>query len=183
MKEIAILIQPVGDVNAEDVEYLTETIPSRFPFKLKIYPYLWSLQPPFNSYDINRMQYNAEAINNFISIYHKEFLRDEGNYVLGIAGLDGYYNDLNFVFGLTNIELKVATIYLKRLKATDSLLTYRERILKESVHELGHLFGLKHCNSYKCVMNFSNSLHEVDEKGSEFCNKCKSDLLRFYEII
>ncbi|AFZ70408.1 putative Zn-dependent protease [Caldisphaera lagunensis DSM 15908] len=177
---IEILLQPIGDINLDDVDYIIQNIPNHFPFEIKIYPHLWSLQPPFNAYNINRMQYDAEIINKFLYDKYKEFLSKKSNFVLGVSMLDGYYFNLNFVFGLANIEMKVASIYTKRLKNFDQL-KYRERILKESIHEIGHLFGLKHCNTYKCVMNFSNSVDDVDNKNPDFCDRCKLDIMQFYE--
>jgi archaemetzincin len=34
----------------------------------------------------------------------------------------------------------------------------------EAVHELGHAFGLTHCEKSRCVMHFSNSLQDTDFK-------------------
>ncbi|MGC9134276.1 archaemetzincin family Zn-dependent metalloprotease [Caldisphaera sp.] len=181
MKEIKVMIQPIGEINLEE-DYLIENIPSHFPFPIKLYPYLWSLQPPFRAYNINRMQYNADEINRYLYSKYEELLKMPEFYILGIASFDAYYDDLNFVFGLASREIKVASIYTKRLK-TNELSKYNERLLKESIHELGHLFGLNHCNSFNCVMNFSNKLSDVDNKSFNFCEKCKLSLTSFYEKI
>ena len=50
-----------------------------------------------------------------------------------------------------------------------------ERILKETIHELGHTFGLKHCHN-NCVMRFSNSLADTDKKPVKFCASCLKQL-------
>ncbi|MDE2570917.1 MAG: archemetzincin, partial [bacterium] len=47
-----------------------------------------------------------------------------------------------------------------------------QRALKECVHELGHAFGLKHCYNARCVMYFSNSIYDTDNKLSHFCEGC-----------
>jgi archaemetzincin len=48
------------------------------------------------------------------------------------------------------------------------------RCEKEAAHELGHAFGLLHCQSYECVMHFSNSIEQVDLKHHMFCMECQT---------
>jgi archaemetzincin len=48
----------------------------------------------------------------------------------------------------------------------------KRRALTEAVHELGHVYGLDHCERQDCVMWFSNTLTETDRKGSRFCPVC-----------
>jgi len=42
------------------------------------------------------------------------------------------------------------------------------RATKESVHELGHTYGLSHCEELACVMRFSNTLRDTDQKSDQF---------------
>ncbi|MCX7698251.1 MAG: hypothetical protein N2114_02145 [Candidatus Goldbacteria bacterium] len=48
-----------------------------------------------------------------------------------------------------------------------------ERTIKTVIHELGHTFGLHHCENYKCVMFFSNQISDTDNKSDDFCERCK----------
>jgi len=48
--------------------------------------------------------------------------------------------------------------------------------LKESVHELGHTFGLIHCSQPGCVMNSSTYVENIDQKSSEFCSLCQKGI-------
>jgi archaemetzincin len=71
-------------------------------------------------------------------------------------------NGLNFVFGEAIGNGGIAIIYLPRIKQEFHGLKpneqmFYERLVKESVHELGHVFGLAHCKNTRCVMQFSNS--------------------------
>ena len=55
---------------------------------------------------------------------------------------------------------------------------FRQRALKECVHELGLTWGLRHCRDPRCVMHFSNSLLDTDAKGAAFCSRCRRRLER-----
>ena len=48
------------------------------------------------------------------------------------------------------------------------------RLLKESLHELGHTVGLVHCDDYRCVMCASTSVEEIDLKDEAFCGTCRA---------
>ena len=80
---------------------------------------------------------------------------------------DVYSDKLNFVFGEAYLDGRICAIYLPRLRQefyglkSDKSLFY-QRLVKEAVHELGHAFGLSHCENIKCVMHFSNSLSDTD---------------------
>jgi archaemetzincin len=53
----------------------------------------------------------------------------------------------------------------------------RERLVKEAVHELGHTFGLRHCDDWRCVMTSSHAVDRLDVKGIEFCRVCRGQVL------
>eukprot|EP00826_Nyctotherus_ovalis_P034454 TRINITY_DN2877_c0_g1_i3.p1 TRINITY_DN2877_c0_g1~~TRINITY_DN2877_c0_g1_i3.p1 ORF type:complete len:125 (+),score=32.96 TRINITY_DN2877_c0_g1_i3:48-422(+) len=50
------------------------------------------------------------------------------------------------------------------------------RACKVMVHELGHMFGMKHCIYYSCVMNASNHLEEAAIKPLYECPVCMRKL-------
>jgi len=88
---------------------------------------------------------------------------------------------LNYILGQAARGERHAFIALPRLRPGPShreadLKLFYERVLKEAVHELGHTWGLGHCLDKKCVMFFSNSLRDTDEKGARFCEQCRNGL-------
>ena len=101
--------------------------------------------------------------------------------ILGVTGVDLTAPGLNYVFGLADPPSRCAVISLARLypefygQPRDPRL-FKERAVKEAVHELGHLLGLGHCPDPACVMAFSNSLADTDRKGPGFCKPCRERL-------
>jgi archaemetzincin len=87
----------------------------------------------------------------------------------------------NFVFGQANLKARVGVWSMARHKETDSTgrinyLLSDKRTLATAVHEVGHMFGIKHCVPYECVMNGSNSLYESDGQVIWMCHECVSKL-------
>jgi archaemetzincin len=126
------------------------------------------------AYDSRRGQYLSSALLQRIS----ENIPADAIRALGVAGVDLFVPQLNFVFGEAVMGGEVAVISLYRLdplrygQPADGAL-FRERALKEAMHELGHTFGFEHCRKQHCVMSFSNSLQDTDRKGSQFCPSCE----------
>ncbi len=127
--------------------------------------------PPSLGYDVQRKQYRARDLLNYLSrIYYPDMLK-----LVGLFGFDMYEEGLNFVFGLSQLGGRHAVVSVYRLFDKREKVFF-ERVYKEVNHELGHTFGLLHCKRPGCVMNFSNSLLEVDAKGKFFCEKCNKIL-------
>jgi len=129
--------------------------------------------PPKYGYNEERDQYHAGTLLEYLSkVYYPHMLK-----LVAILSYDLYENGLNFIFGLAKLGGGHALVSTYRLWDTDERLFF-ERVSKEVNHELGHTFGLLHCKNPGCVMNFSNSLYEVDLKGRFFCERCRS-LLKY----
>jgi len=171
-----VVIQPVGDVDLEFIQTLVGELKARIPVEVNIIPVLWSLTPPIEAFDFDRMQYDALHVARWLGALYEGFRSPGKLLVLGILGGDGYVDGYNFVFGLALREESVAVVFTKRL-AGGSRELFIERLLKESLHEIGHLLGLDHCDDKACVMSFSNSLLEVDMKHASYCGKCRLKLV------
>ncbi|NIA22201.1 MAG: hypothetical protein GWP05_09630, partial [Anaerolineaceae bacterium] len=46
------------------------------------------------------------------------------------------------------------------------------RTIKTAVHETGHMFSMKHCTAYQCVMCGSNNRAESDRRPVALCPEC-----------
>lgn len=135
-----------------------------------------NIKTPESAFNEKRNQFRSET---FIKILSKVKKRNE--IALGIVDKDLYVDELNFVFGLADTFKGSAIVAVKRLrnefygKRKDENL-FLMRVLKECVHEIGHLLGLPHCTNPKCIMYFSNSILDTDKKGPDFCSKCRKKL-------
>jgi len=86
----------------------------------------------------------------------------------------------NFVFGQAYLTKKVGVSSMYRYKTEGTSMEDHtkclKRLAKTSTHELTHMFSIKHCIEYKCLMNGSMSLLEADSKPMWLCPDC---LLKF----
>ena len=53
----------------------------------------------------------------------------------------------------------------------------QERLLKETMHELGHTLELTHCDDYGCVMASSHAVEWIDLKEPFLCADCRNQAL------
>lgn len=135
-----------------------------------------SLEMPPAAHDQSRGQYCADLV--LDRLRHR--ITGEGK-VLALTDVDLFTHGLNFIFGQAQCPGRVALVSLHRLDPSfygdkPNYQLFLKRAVKESVHELGHTFGLGHCPDPKCVMSFSNSILDVDRKSQDFCKICRAKL-------
>jgi archaemetzincin len=99
--------------------------------------------------------------------------------LLGVTSVDLYIPILTFVFGEAQLGGSCAVVSTYRLRQDfyglppDPVLL-RERLLKESLHEIGHMLALPHCEDYLCSMAPSHSVEWIDLKSPRFCRDCSA---------
>lgn len=110
--------------------------------------------------------------------FFQKFRPNRNTKILFILDVDAYSDGLNYVLGEAYPKGGLGIIYLPRirqefygLRPNDNL--FYERMVKECVHELGHIFGFVHCPNKECVMHFSNILSDTDIKAKIFCGTCR----------
>lgn len=89
-------------------------------------------------------------------------------------------SEWNFVFGLAyyNRGCAVSSIYRleNRTFNNSNFQLFLKRLINVSTHEIGHMFGIRHCTNALCTMNGSNSLRETDINPNRFCSECQKKL-------
>ncbi len=128
-------------------------------------------------YDTSRRQYNG---NNLLK--HVDSLAfPESCKTLGLFNVDLFIPILTFIFGQAFLGGRSGIASVYRLNNTsyglamdDNLLL--DRFKKEVIHELGHTFGLIHCNTTTCVMRSSTYVGDIDQKRMHLCHTCRIEL-------
>lgn len=129
------------------------------------------------AYDSMRDQYNSNILLSLLKKVTK--MKDNSDKFIVITDIDLYVPILTYVFGEAELNGNYGVVSSHRLHQEyyglpkDDYL-FQTRIQKEVVHELGHNYGLVHCNNSTCVMHSSTYVEDIDYKESSFCEACKS---------
>jgi archaemetzincin len=117
----------------------------------------------------------------FIDDVLPKMLPDDAAALIAFTNFDLYPGDTwAFVFGQASLERRVGVWSLyqfadpwTRKYDEQELLT---RTLKVAMHEVGHMFSMKHCTKYECLMSGTNSVTETDRRPLDNCPECTAKL-------
>jgi archaemetzincin len=126
-------------------------------------------RPP-DTFDVRRQQHASRPLLEWLIARVPE----PDARLLGITDVDLFIPVLTFVFGEAQLGGRAAIVSTARLREPPSEPLIRARLIKESVHEVGHTFGLVHCVSHGCAMARSPALAAVDVKNDRLCDDCRS---------
>lgn len=169
----SILLIPIGRVDLADITILVDSLEEIFSQAVVIGRRIPLPEPARNA---ARNQYDAEMMLEFLSVSGETVGHDR---VLGITNVDLFLPGMNFVFGLAGRRHAVISLYRLRQSfygLPEDAEVFRHRAVVEAVHELGHTFGLAHCGNPRCVMHFSTTIVDTDQKGPAFCTACRSQV-------
>jgi len=165
---------PVGKVDASLLQDLRTAIPECLPVVCEIFPVGLDPAP---AYHAERQQYHSSELLQRMQV----LVRPQDWRLLAVANVDLYIPILKYVFGEAQMAGPCAVLSAYRLHQEfygldrdDGLL--RQRLLKESIHELGHTLDLRHCEDYRCVMASSHSVEWIDLRESTLCDSCRSQM-------
>lgn len=168
-------IVPVGEVSARVKREASSALRSVYDCDVTIGD---GQSIPTGAYDSGRSQYSAES---FIQLAERVGRGDKN---IAITPQDIFYRRRNYVFGLAYLDGSGSVVSTYRLQtSSDGGFSNKsasdivdDRIRKEVVHEIGHTYGLEHCNNNRCVMNFSRTVQKVDIKEENLCGSCQRRL-------
>jgi len=172
MKTLHLL--PVGKVQVLLLRDLCAAISRSLDVDCEIVPHVLDPTP---CYHPERQQYHSsEILQRMQGLVQPQDWR-----FLAIADVDLYIPILKYVFGEAQIAGPCAVVSIHRLRQEfygldrdDDLL--RQRLLKESVHELGRTLELRHCQDYRCVMASSHAVEWIDIRENSLCPACRNEL-------
>ena len=128
-------------------------------------------------YDPVRRQYDGNMLLKEID----SIASDDSTKKIGLFRVDLFIPILTYIFGqaIYKGNTGIASLYrLKNeqygMKPDEELLYHRFR--KVIIHELGHTYGLIHCQVPNCVMRSSTY---VDQKRHHLCSNCREKLLLY----
>jgi archaemetzincin len=158
----------VGEVRRSILDRLATAVSATLQMKVDVSPVCLPLPAP--AWDEDRGQYQSEIV--LADLMARSW--PSQMHVLAVADVDLYASGLSFVFGQASCPGTVAVMSLHRLEPVEPPATLLDRAAKEAVHELGHTFGLTHCDDPGCVMFLSHNLGDTDRKSPGFCAACRA---------
>ena len=113
----------------------------------------------------------------------KPILPADGAALLAFTADDLYPDtSMSYVFGQASLENRVGVWSLYRLSDKADYDTFLRRTLKIAAHETGHMFSMKHCTKYECVMSGTNHLAETDSRPIDACPECMAKICWLADI-
>jgi len=174
-----IAVKPLGKLTATAPLATIMDFAARFfmlPVARRLTSPIESLKPTSRIHDGRRQYLTDSVIDALIPFVPADA------YCMIAVTMDDLYpgDDWNFVFGEARFHDRVGVYSFARYDpafygdphgpATKSLIL--RRCLKLMVHEIGHMFAMRHCIHYACVMNGSNHLEETDRSPLHLCPVC-----------
>ncbi len=168
-----VFIAPLGLSNLDILPDMQEQIAKRLQCNVQF------IQLPLDVESVKSTERNQYYSTKLIA----QALKITGEYdgkVLLLVDVDIYIPIFTFLFGEAQLRGKHSIVSLCRLHEefytgkSDNKLLF-QRAMKEIYHELGHNFGLLHCDSWDCVMHSSSAIEEVDLKGDFYCKRCNEE--------
>ncbi len=172
---------PIGNVDDRLLGDLRVELAETFDATCQVLP--GRLDPEFAFHGERQQYHSSEILRTMQSYVPADSWR-----MLGVAEVDLYIPILTFVFGEAQMGGPCALLSTHRLRQEFYGLPhdrelFRQRVIKEAVHEVGHTLNLTHCQDYRCAMASSHAVEWIDLKESVLCGNCRGAVLRPESVV
>ena len=178
-----IYLQPLGEFpedRSPSLKALKACASASFTMPVKILPPLNIDRVQFTT-RINPYTGNRQVLTRDVLVVLVGRLPADAYCLLAITMVDLYPDpSWNFVFGQASLLKRVGVFSFARYDPAfygdKRQKGYRKLLLRRSckvlIHETAHMFSLRHCIFFSCMMNGSNHLQESDARPMFFCPVC-----------
>ncbi len=169
LHEHTIVISPIGNFDEGLINPILKEVERLFGFKTAVLPLLQDIN---FALDPGREQYHSTlALEKLETNAPPNTIK-----LVAITDVDLYIPILTYVYGEAQLGGTTSIVSTHRLTEGISPINQQEifyyRVLKEAIHELGHTFKLRHCPDNTCIMHYSRTVEDVDQKSDQFCRYC-----------
>lgn len=174
-------IQPYGNLDQDVINLISDILKKTYNTDVILLPkkalpksaFVTIKSPRYraDSLLIDLLKIRPDSIDYIIGVTSKDISTTKRNAKGEIKNPKSKYTDWG-IFGLGYKPGKSCIISTFRLKKTTSE-TFKSRVQKIAVHEIGHNLGLDHCKTKKCVMQDAvETINTIDLANFELCEKC-----------
>jgi len=167
MKSIIVFLILFNGFNFETAELIQKQVVSTYGVTCMV----------INGHDLPE-RFSVKKMNRIVAdsiVSHMDKMNDGKSIYVGLLDDDICTRARGYqywgIFGYSYKSGCVISSY--RMKDSDSKLTLI-RLMKVTIHEIGHSFGLGHCLTPSCIMNDAEKkISTVDKEEMSICPKCK----------
>jgi archaemetzincin len=184
-----IVILPIGEFSPKQQEILDKSVAylgTFYQLRTRILP-----AHPFDALPKKAVRQQGEAVQIHTGYVLNDLLlpkvRDSVACLLAFTAIDLYpYPTWNFVFGQASLTQRMGVWSMNRFgnpeQDVESYQTCLMHTIKTSIHEAGHIFGMRHCTEYVCCMSGSNNLEESANQPVMFCPVCTAKVGAHFQM-
>ena len=178
-----LYILPIGDISPKDMQLIRQVATGCEAFFQMPVTILDTWQPRPGEITSRQTRDSTQWLIKDILDELPSRRPDDAYALLGVTMMDIWPGEgWNYVFGQATWVERVGVQSFARYDPAfgtrsgavfddrDELILRRG--LKVMTHEFGHMFGVRHCTAYACVMNGANSLEESERHPPHLCPVC-----------
>jgi len=169
-KRDLIILSPIGEFSSGLLDPIVRIVSEAFGFETIPAPILQDIE---FARDADRNQYHSTPI-------LQRLAAEAPSRAIKVAALcrvDLFIPILTYVYGEAQLNGRACIVSSYRLEDglvdTEPEDRFISRMAKETIHELGHTFDLRHCPDPVCLMHYCRNESDVDRKSDQFCRYCK----------